>query len=108
AGRWVRRFGRRLLVGALVLFVLGVAGAGLVAATLAGTVGNGTFVAVLAVPLFVAGLGGGGVLTPNQALSYVDVDARSGSTAGGSRGARRARPGPEVAAGVAAPEAGTG
>ncbi|MHA3705166.1 MFS transporter [Jatrophihabitans sp. YIM 134969] len=83
AGRWVRRFGRRLLVGALVLFVLGVAGAALVAATLAGAIGNGAFVAVLAVPLFVAGLGGGGVLTPNQALSYVDVDARSGSTAGG-------------------------
>lgn len=83
AGRWVRRLGRRLLVGALIVFIVGVAGAGLVATTLAGQIGNGAFAAVLAIPLFVAGLGGGGVLTPNQALSLVDIDSRGGSTAGG-------------------------
>ena len=57
--------------------------AGLVAVTLAGQVGNAEFALVLGVPLFVAGVGGGGVLTPNQALSLVDIDARGGSTAGG-------------------------
>ena len=83
AGRWVRRLGRRLLVGGLAVFAMGVAGAGLVGALLAGTVPNGVFALVLGVPLFVAGVGGGSVLTPNQALSLVDVDARGGSTAGG-------------------------
>lgn len=83
AGRFVDRLGRRLLVGALGVFVVGVAGAAVVALLLAGRIGNPAFVAVLAVPLFVAGFGGGGVLTPNQALSLVDVDVRGGSTAGG-------------------------
>jgi hypothetical protein len=41
-------------------------------------------VALLMVPaLFVAGLGGGSVITPNQALSLTEVDVRGGSTAGG-------------------------
>jgi O-antigen/teichoic acid export membrane protein len=31
----------------------------------------------------VAGLGGGSVITPNQALSLAEVDVRGGSTAGG-------------------------
>ena len=38
---------------------------------------------VLAGPLFVMGLGNGAVITPNQALTLVDVDPLGGSTAGG-------------------------
>ena len=37
----------------------------------------------LAVPLFVLGLGAGGVITPNQTLTLVDVDPVTGGTAGG-------------------------
>ena len=37
----------------------------------------------LAIPLFVLGLGAGGVITPNQTLTLVDVDPVTGSTAGG-------------------------
>jgi hypothetical protein len=41
-------------------------------------------VALVMVPgLFVAGLGGGAVITPNQALALAEVDVRGGSTAGG-------------------------
>jgi EmrB/QacA subfamily drug resistance transporter len=81
AGRLVPRLGRSLLIGSLLLFTVGVL-AMAVAARLAGAP-DGTFALVLAVPLLVAGLGGGSVLTPNQALSLADVDARGGSTAGG-------------------------
>ena len=37
----------------------------------------------MAPALLVAGLGGGSVITPNQALSLAEVDVRGGSTAGG-------------------------
>ena len=39
---------------------------------------------LLAAPLLLAGLGGGSVITPNQALSLAEVDVRGGSTAGGT------------------------
>jgi hypothetical protein len=38
---------------------------------------------LLAPGLFVAGLGGGSVITPNQALSLAEIDVSGGSTAGG-------------------------
>ncbi len=37
----------------------------------------------MAPALLVAGLGGGSVITPNQALSLAEVDVAGGSTAGG-------------------------
>src|ERR1700712_3842640 len=37
----------------------------------------------LAGPLFLMGLGTGGLITPNQALTLMDVDPVVGSTAGG-------------------------
>ena len=41
-------------------------------------------VALVMLPaLFIAGMGGGSVITPNQALSLAEVDVRGGSTAGG-------------------------
>jgi len=82
AGRFVARLGRRLIVTALVLFVTGV-GCLVAVALLAERVGTGSVPWLLAGPLFLAGLGGGAVITPNQALSLARVDARGGSTAGG-------------------------
>jgi hypothetical protein len=46
--------------------------------------GPGTHAALwLAPALLLTGLGSGAVITPNQTLSLIDVDARMGSTAGG-------------------------
>lgn len=84
AGRLVPRIGHRVLVGGLVLFTVGVAAAGLTGALAAGRVSPTAVALLLAGPLLVAGLGGGSVITPNQALSLAEVDARGGSTAGGT------------------------
>lgn len=84
AGRLVPRVGAKVLVGGLVLFTAGVAAAGLTGALAAGRVTPLQVGLLLAVPLLVAGLGGGAVITPNQALSLAEVDARGGSTAGGT------------------------
>ncbi len=79
AGRFVNQLGRPLVVGAATTFGIGAVAMALVArsaptdhATLA-----------LAVPLFVMGFGSGAVITPNQALTLMDVDPVGGSTAGG-------------------------
>ncbi|MCW2618526.1 MAG: Arabinose efflux permease [Modestobacter sp.] len=83
-GGWlVPRLGQRLLVGALGLFTVGVAAAALVAGNLAGDVEPVTVALLMAPALLLAGLGGGSVVTPNQALSLAEVDVRGGSTAGG-------------------------
>jgi EmrB/QacA subfamily drug resistance transporter len=82
-GRLLNRLGQRLLVGALVLFGAGVALAALLAAHLAGAVPPGHVALLMAPALLLAGLGGGSVITPNQALSLAEVDVRGGSTAGG-------------------------
>jgi EmrB/QacA subfamily drug resistance transporter len=83
AGRLLARAGHKVLVGALVLFGIGVAGAAVVAALSAGRLEPAHVALVMAPALFVAGLGGGSVITPNQALSLAEVDVRGGSTAGG-------------------------
>jgi EmrB/QacA subfamily drug resistance transporter len=83
AGRLVPRLGRRLLVGALVLFGAGVVGLLVVALSAPGSAPDGLVWLFLAAPLLLTGFGGGSVLTPNQALSLADVDVRGGSTAGG-------------------------
>ncbi len=78
AGRWVTRFGRRLIVVALVVFAIGAAAVGLVVR------GGPDDVALrLALPLLVLGLGSGAIITPNQVLSLAAVDPRMGSVAGG-------------------------
>jgi len=82
-GRLVPRIGRRLLVWALVLFTFGVAAAAVVAARSAGAVRPGQVGLLMVLPLLVAGLGGGSVITPNQALSLSEVEVSGGSTAGG-------------------------
>jgi EmrB/QacA subfamily drug resistance transporter len=83
AGRMLPRAGGRVLVGALVLFGLGVGAAALVAAVLAGRVEPVHVALAMAPALLVAGVGGGSVITPNQALSLAEVDVSGGSTAGG-------------------------
>ncbi|MEP6853677.1 MAG: MFS transporter [bacterium] len=83
AGRLVPRVGRRLLVAGLVLFTTGVTGTALVAYAAAGSVPPASVALLMAAPLLVAGLGGGSVITPNQALSLSEVDVAGGSTAGG-------------------------
>ncbi|MBE7190029.1 MFS transporter [Jatrophihabitans endophyticus] len=83
-GRLVPRIGRKLLVGALLLFVAGVAGAAVVGLLATGHLANDDIAFALAGPLLVAGLGGGSVITPNQALSLSEVDVAGGSTAGGT------------------------
>src|SRR5690242_20696994 len=74
AGRLVTRIGRPLLLGGLASF-----GAGAIA--LAALAGHGA--AVLAPALFLMGAGSGAVVTPNQALTLMQVDPVAGSTAGG-------------------------
>jgi len=82
AGRVVGRLGRRLIVGALVVFLAGTACL-VGVALLADRVGPGVVPWLLVGPLVLAGVGGGCVITPNQALSLARIDARGGSTAGG-------------------------
>jgi MFS family permease len=74
AGRVVTRIGRPLLL-------VGVAAFGIGAIALALLAGHGAV--VLAPALFVMGAGSGAVVTPNQALSLMEVDPVTGSTAGG-------------------------
>lgn len=79
-GRVVTRIGRVMVVGGAAAFFVGVLVIGLVA-----HMHPGHAVAfALAAPLFVAGAGSGSVITPNQALSLMEVDPVTGSTAGGA------------------------
>ncbi len=82
-GRLVPRFGERLLVVALAVFTSGLLATAVVAERSAGLVSPGQVAVFMALPLFVAGLGGGSVITPNQALSLSEIDSAGGSTAGG-------------------------
>jgi MFS family permease len=84
AGRLLARLGQRVLVGGLALFGVGVAAGGLIVLRTSGDVPPAVVGLLLAGPLLVAGLGGGSVITPNQALSLAEVDVRGGSTAGGT------------------------
>jgi EmrB/QacA subfamily drug resistance transporter len=73
-GRVVTRIGRPLLLAGLASFAVG-------ATTLAILAGHGA--AALAPALFLMGAGSGAVVTPNQALTLMQVDPVDGSTAGG-------------------------
>jgi EmrB/QacA subfamily drug resistance transporter len=79
AGRAVTRLGRPLVVGGLIAFALGAAGIDLTVRLAP----SGHTALWLAPALLLVGLGSGAVITPNQTLSLMDVDARMGSTAGG-------------------------
>jgi MFS family permease len=84
AGRLLPRAGRRVLVVALALFGLGVAVVATLATLRAGHAAPAAVAWLLTPGLLLAGLGGGAVITPNQALSLAEVDVRGGSTAGGT------------------------
>jgi len=79
AGRLVARTGRRLVIAGLLLVTAGLAG--VYAAT--------TFApepyasAAMALPLLVAGLGGGAVVSPNQTVTLSEVPRDEGGSAAG-------------------------
>ncbi len=80
AGRWVSRIGRRVTVISLVVVIVGLAA---VAVVVPGHDGTGLWV-LLVLPLLLAGLGGGGVVSPNFTLTLADVPPRMGGAAGGA------------------------
>jgi EmrB/QacA subfamily drug resistance transporter len=79
AGRVVTRIGRPLIVAATVTFGAGAIGLGLLAQH---TPSTGVAL-VFAPALFVMGAGSGAIITPNQALTLMEVDPVVGSMAGG-------------------------
>lgn len=80
AGRIVARVGRLLTVVALATVVVGI---GAVAVLIPGR--GGVTLWVLAVPLlFLTGVGGGAVVSPNLTLTLADVPPRMGGAAGGA------------------------
>jgi EmrB/QacA subfamily drug resistance transporter len=79
AGKLVSVIGRRLTVVALLLMMSGV----LALALLAPEKGDPLWL-VLGLPLLVAGLGGGAVVSPNFTLTLADVPTRMGGAAGGA------------------------
>jgi hypothetical protein len=75
----VTRIGRPLVVRGTLMFGLGA----VVLVILTGHDLGRDAALVLAPALFVMGLGSGAVITPNQALSLMEVDPLMGGTAGG-------------------------
>ncbi len=80
AGRFVNRVGRPLTVVALAAMMAAVA----LAAVLAPGRSTGDLAWALAPFLFLAGLGGGAVVSPNITLTLNDVPPRMGGAAGGA------------------------
>ncbi|MCW2613629.1 MAG: major facilitator superfamily 1 [Frankiales bacterium] len=78
-GRLVTRLGRPVVVAGLVLAVLGFAGTWVAAQLVPGR----GLVWAAAVPLLVAGVGSGLVITPNITLTLSQVPVRGAGTAGG-------------------------
>jgi EmrB/QacA subfamily drug resistance transporter len=79
AGRVVTRIGRPLLLAGMAAFAAGA----ISIAFLAGHASGSAAALLLAPGLFVMGAGSGAIITPNQALTLMDVDPVGGSTAGG-------------------------
>ena len=76
-GRYVFRFGRALIVFGLVLVALGLAGTALLV-----TYYTGDHSGLLnSIPLLIAGIGSGIVISPNQTLTLNDVPPAEGGTA---------------------------
>jgi len=78
SGRLVPRFGRKLVIVGILVYLVGLVGVILVMRqTPQGAIGW-----ALAAVLFVMGVSGGWVIAPNQSLTYQDVPPRYGSVAG--------------------------
>jgi EmrB/QacA subfamily drug resistance transporter len=80
AGRLVSQLHRRLTVGALLVMMSGV----LAVALLVPGVEGSALTWVLVGGLLLAGLGGGGVISPNFTLTLAEVPPRMGGAAGGA------------------------
>ncbi|WP_022925095.1 MFS transporter [Serinicoccus marinus] len=81
AGRAVSRVGRPLVIYALAVMMTGL----VLMALLAGWAQDRPWLwAALALPLLLAGLGGGAVVSPNFTLTLADVPPRMGGAAGGA------------------------
>ncbi|MDR6096958.1 MFS transporter [Microbacterium sp. SORGH_AS_0454] len=83
AGRFVSRVGRPLLVGAVAVFTGVTIVLGLLVQSGADATDPVGVILRLCVPLFVLGVAGGAIVTPNQTLTLADVDPRRGGVAGG-------------------------
>lgn len=81
AGRLVSRLGRPLTVGALTVMMSGVVALAVLAPP---SEGSRWMWLILALPLLVAGLGGGATVSPNFTLALADVPTRMGGAAGGA------------------------
>ena len=79
AGRLVSRLGRRLTVVALLVMMTGTT----IATAVVG-LDAGDLWWTLAPAMFLAGLGGGGVISPNFTITLQDVPTRMGGAAGGA------------------------
>jgi EmrB/QacA subfamily drug resistance transporter len=78
-GRVVYRVGRALVAGGLVLVIIGL----LASWVVIGLVHSSAVGFAVAAPFFVAGIGNGLVISPNQTLTLSEVPPRQGGAAGG-------------------------
>ena len=76
-GKYVFRFGRAMIVAGLVLVAIGLAGTALLVAYYTGDHAG----LLNSVPLLIAGIGSGIVISPNQTLTLNDVPPAEGGTA---------------------------
>ncbi|MBB4912374.1 MFS transporter [Actinophytocola algeriensis] len=79
AGRLVHRYGRRVTTAGLVLISAGLT----MVAVLGFTVGKEHLIWAIAVPLLVAGIGGGAVISPNTTLTLACVPTSMSGVASG-------------------------
>ncbi len=80
AGRWVNRLGRPMVTGGLLLVAVGL----LVTATVIARVPTGDIPWAAALPLLLAGLGSGAVISPNVTLTLSEVPVEQAGVAGGA------------------------
>jgi EmrB/QacA subfamily drug resistance transporter len=83
AGRLVSRIGRPLVVIGVSVFALSSLSIGFIVHASPDATNPFDVTLRLVIPLFLLGIGGGAVITPNQTLSLMDVDPRIGGSAGG-------------------------
>ena len=83
AGRFVVRFGRPLVLGAVSMFFLATLVIGVVVHFAAQVTNPFDIILRLAFPLVLLGFAGGAIVTPNQTLTLLDVDPKMGGAAGG-------------------------
>ncbi|CAM3349653.1 MFS transporter [Occultella aeris] len=79
-GRWVNRYGRRLVVVGIVLMLIGVAATDVLVSLFDGA----SIVWWIAAVLIISGFGNGIVISPNQALTLADVPVHHAGVAAGA------------------------